>query len=403
MDFKSLFQTALVSLLSNKVRSFLAMLGIIIGVSSVILLVAIGSGIKSFVVEQFEGLGSNLITVLPGKVDFSGHGGVGAATPVGGILSSKLSLDDVETILDKSQSVESANGIVQFSQTVKYDNQQAVYFIVGTGQDYVATRNVELFQGEFISSSDVNSSRRVAVLGASVVESLFEGEEPIDKNITVGDLKYTVIGVFEETGAFGGQNADEQVFIPVTAAFDQLGKKNLAFIQAKATSADSVKEAMAQIEDALLQNHKEEDFTIIDQQSILSTVSGVLQALTLGLSGIAAISLLVGGIGIMNIMLVSVTQRTREIGLRKALGATSTIILLQFLTESVVLCLIGGTIGLGIGVIGSLIIGKFIKTEITILSVVLALGVSTLVGIVFGVLPARQASKLSPIEALRYE
>lgn len=402
MNTYSLLTTALNAILVNKFRSFLTMLGVVIGVASVILLISIGSGIKSFVTEQFEGLGSNLITVLPGEVEF-GHGGAASATPVGGILSSKLESRDVDLILSRTRKIESANGIIQFSSPVKFGGESKVYFIVGSGEQYPAVRNIAIEKGEFFTKADVDSGRRVAVIGSSVSEKLFLGRPSLGESIFVGDFRFVVTGVLEATGAFGGQNVDEQVIIPLTAAERILGRGNLAYIQVKALSAESLETAKIEVEQALLTRLKKEDFTVVDQESVLSVVSSVLTTLTLGLGGIAAISLVVGGIGIMNIMLVTVVERTHEIGLRKAVGATPRIILLQFLAESIFLSLSGGFIGFLLGFLGSLVVGRFIKTEVTWWAVVLAFGVAVAVGVVFGILPARRAAKLSPIEALRYE
>lgn len=402
MNTYSLLTTALTAVLSNKLRSFLTMLGVVIGVASVILLISIGSGIKSFVTEQFEGLGSNLITILPGEVEFE-HGGAASSTPIGGILSSKLEALDVDLILSRSLHVESANGIIQFSSPVKFEGESKVYFIVGSGEQYPLVRNIAIVEGEFFTKADTSSGRRVAVIGSSVSEKLFLGRPSLGESVFVGDFRFVISGVLEKTGAFGGQNVDEQVIIPLSASERILGRGNLAYIQVKALSAESLETAKIEVEQALLTRLKKEDFTVVDQESVLSVVSSVLTSLTLGLGGIAAISLVVGGIGIMNIMLVSVTERTREIGLRKAVGATPKVILLQFLAESIFLSLSGGFIGFLLGFLGSLVVGRFIKTEVTWWAVALAFGVSVAVGIVFGILPARRASKLSPIEALRYE
>lgn len=400
MQIPHLFTIALRSLLKNKFRSFLTMLGVVIGVLSVVLLVSIGSGLQKLVTGELQGLGSNLVIVVPGKVAFEPGGGRGGA--LGSFASSKLKLEDVER-LREIPDIANVAGVAFASSPIKYLDEEKVVQVAGTTEDFADVRSAALTRGEFFGKADVISGKKVLVLGATVAEDLFGNISPIGKKVLVGDSRYIVIGVFEKTGGFGQTSIDDQVFVPLAAVEQQFNVKNLGFINIEVSSSENVVGAIEEVKTVLSERLDEDEFTVIDQKEILSAVSGILGGLTVALGGIAAISLVVGGIGIMNIMLVTVAERTREIGLRKAIGATPKMILSQFLIESVVLSAGGGMIGLALGILGSFIIGRFVTTEVTWWSILLAFGVSVAIGIIFGSLPARRASRLTPVEALRYE
>jgi putative ABC transport system permease protein len=270
--------------------------------------------------------------------------------------------------------------------------------------NYGRILNLEVAKGRQINSTDVELGRKVALMGQGVAEDLFGQSEPMGKEITIGEEKFLVIGVLEKLGSAGiGFDVDNFLAVPITSGQRLAGTENVQAISIKATSKDEIQAAITLTKRYLLKQLKEDDFSVIDQTNLLSTINQILGVLTTALGGIAAISLVVGGVGIMNIMLVSVTERTREIGLRKAVGAKPRDILMQFLIEAVTLSIMGGVIGISIGFLGATIIKNFFPAEVTLWSVILAFSVSALVGIVFGVAPALRASRLDPIEALRYE
>jgi len=401
MPIKQLIKIAYKALRSNVSRSLLTMLGVIIGVTAVILLVAVGNGLKEFITDQLQGLGSNLVLVVPGEVDMDK--GPSGGSPMSALSNSELKLEDSERIRQDAQYVESVSGLVLSSSTISYGDEDKFVQIMGTEENYSEVRDSPVAYGEYFTENDVQASRKVVVLGSDVSADLFGDEDPVGERILVGELKYTVVGVLEEKGAFGSTNVDDQIMIPVTSAQRQFDTTSINFIYIQSFSAEFVDNAITEVEDILLERLEEDEFTIIDQKDMLSTVSSILDTLTVALGGIAAISLLVGGIGIMNIMLVSVTERTKEIGLRKALGASPKVVLAQFLTEAMLLSIIGGFIGIGLSYGLSYIIGKFISVSVTAWSVLLAFIVSASIGVIFGVVPAKRASELSPIEALRYE
>lgn len=404
MQLKQLIKIAIRSLNVNKSRSFLTALGVIIGVASVILLVSVGSGLKDFITGQMQDMGSNLIMIVPGDIDIeAGAEGGAAGGAFSSITASKLELSDVEEIERNLSQIEDAAAVVMAPGLASYKSEAFNGQIIGTTQNYVNIRSSEFETGGFFTESEVNSGRKVAVLGHTIAHELFGDQNPLGEKIKVGDYRYLVMGVMEEQGGQGSLTSDDKIFVPITTAQRQFGIDNISLIFAEVGSSNEVASVVPLIEEVLLKRHEEEDFTVIDQKEILSTVSAILDTLTVALGGIAAISLLVGGIGIMNIMLVSVTERTREIGLRKALGATPEIILTQFLIEAVFLSVGGGIIGILVGSGGAVLLNNLIPMTVTAWSIILAFVVSAGVGIVFGITPARRASLLSPIEALRYE
>jgi putative ABC transport system permease protein len=390
---------ALRSLLRNKTRSILTMIGIIIGVSAVILLVSIGQGLQNYLLSTFESLGSNLITVLPGKV---GQGGFAASSP--NFAGTKLTEKDVNDISKLGGSVETAGGGIQYPTTVSSGGKNKYGTVVGVDATYLRIRDLTVSKGRTINDADSRVSRNVAIIGTSIVKDVFNGADPIGKKVTIGGQKFEVIGILNQIGSGGfGIDVNSYTIIPLTSAQKVFGLHGVQVIASKAVDKEGIPLAINQIKHLLSKRLKDDEFSVVDNGSLVQTINQVLGALTLALGGIAAISLLVGGVGIMNIMLVSVTERTREIGLRKAVGAKPSDILYQFLIEAVVLSLGGGMIGVAIGALGAWGLSHFIQTSVSLWSVGLAFGVSAAIGIVFGVAPAARASKLNPIEALKYE
>ena len=386
------------SLLRNKSRSILTMLGIIIGVSAVILLVSIGQGLQSYITQQFESLGSDLIVVLPGKV---GGGGISSAPNLAG---SKLTLTDVDRLSRLGGAIESVGAGIEMPSTVSYLGKSKYTTTAGLTAEYQKMRNLTVSDGRMISDSDNRSNRNVVDVGPGIVDALFNGANPIGKQVTMGGQKFQVVGILSKIASGGfGVDINSFVVLPLTSAQQLFGMKSVQAIGVKAIDKDSIPQAIAQVNKELGKYHKSDDFSVVDSSSLVATINQILGVVTLALGGIAAISLVVGGVGIMNIMLVSVTERTREIGLRKAVGAKPQDILIQFLIESVALSVTGGGIGVLIGYLGSLAINQFINTTVTFWSVALAFGVSAAIGIIFGVAPAARASKLNPIDALKYE
>lgn len=407
MDFSELLSEAIGSLTLNKLRTGLATLGIVIGIGSVIALVSLGQSSQKAVTSQIQSLGSNLLTIIPGAVS-SGfvRSAAGSATT--------LTYEDAMALQTSSQITTVENVSPEFSRRAqvttgrKNTNTQ----ILGVTPSYKEVRKVNLTLGSFISERDVESMTKVAVLGPQVVNDLFgEGSNPVGSTIRINNISFRVIGVTESRGGTGFQNQDDIVLVPLTTAQKQLfGADYLTSISVEAKSEDVMVQAQDEIGYLLLARHKlkdpsQADFTIFSQNDILNAASSVTNTFTTLLSGIAAISLLVGGIGIMNIMLVTVTERTREIGLRKALGAKKKTIVTQFLIESIILTFVGGVIGIILGITASYIISNMINLPFTLSfnSVLLAIGVSMSIGVLFGWYPAQKAANLQPIEALRYE
>ncbi len=411
MDYKELFGESVSTLLLNKMRTGLAMLGIVIGIASVIALLSIGEASQQSITAQIQSLGANLLTVSPGAARSTGlvRGAQGGGTSLtyedATTLSSDKSLTAIKTVLP----VYSARSQVVYSDA---NTNTQVY---GVTPEYVGSRNIKIENGANFSQNDLAGNTNVAILGPTVLTSLFgEGATntmAIGQTIRIGALNFIVIGVTEEKGGSGFTNQDDIIYIPLTTAQKKLfGVKHVNSIIVETVSEDVMTQAMNQVGYTLLERHHlkdpaKADFTIRSQQDMLNTVSSVTGTLTSLLSGVAAISLLVGGLGIMNIMLVTVTERTREIGLRKALGAKDKLIITQFLMEAVILTFVGGIFGIVIGILIAYIYatttaGLFVVSGS---SIALAFMVSTVIGVVFGWYPARKASLLQPIEALRYE
>ncbi len=391
------------ALLLNKTRSFLTMLGVIIGVFSVVLLSAIGSGLASYVSAEFEELGSNNVLVFPTQVFDDGGNFAGGEQASSSLVNSKLRLEDVNNIRKLSIVRNAAPFNIQ-NDHVTYRDTEETTTVMGTTNDYQYVFNTPIEKGVFFSESDNATKKQVAVLGSSIAQDLFGAIDPIGKKIRIGKLEYRVVGVAEEKGAsFGGPSFDEYVYIPIETFFSVYDTNSIVRIIVQITDKDLLETAIGEVEEVLAQRLEDDEYDVIDQADILSAINSILGVLTIGITAIGGISLLVGGIGIMNIMLVAVSERTREIGLRKALGATPKLILSQFLTEAALISLLGGCIGLGIAYLCTLLIQPYFPAQVNLGVIGLAMGVSTAVGLVFGAAPARRAALLSPIEALRYE
>jgi putative ABC transport system permease protein len=391
---------SLKNIIRNKARSFLTMLGIIIGVASVILLVSVGQGLQLYITGQFEQLGANTINVLPGKVSLD-EGFTGSAPNFAG---SKLTLEMADDIGKLGGPIDYAAAESELPASVSYKGESKYTTVAGITTNYAQMINLQVEHGRAISDTDVDIGRKVVIIGNSIKEDLFGQSSALGKEVLIADERYEVVGILEDIGSASiGVDIDNFVAIPITSMQRLSGQDGVYVIAAKAKSKEDIEDAIDTIERYLNTKLKEDEFSVIDQSNLLGTITQILGVLTLALGGIAAISLVVGGVGIMNIMLVSVTERTREIGLRKAVGATPSNILTQFLIEATVLSVFGGAIGILIGWGGSLIINQFFPAVVTAWSVGLAFGVSAAVGIIFGVAPAIRASRLDPITALRYE
>ena len=402
---KDLFKETIWSLSANKVRSGLTILGIVIGIASVIALVAIGQGAQNSIAKNIEAIGSNLIIISPGSQR------VGGISQGGGSAQS-LTVGDSDAIKNIENVKAVAPTVTKRSQiTAKGNNTNTQ--VIGTTNDYLTVRNVTIDSGSFFSDQQLKTSAKVAVIGPTTRDDLFgTNVDPVGKIIRINKMDFTVIGMTVTKGGSGFSNQDDVAYVPLTTAQHYLsGNQYVNSISVAAISQDTMATVQQAISDLLLQRHKisdstNADFSIMNQNDIIATASSITSTFTILLSSIAGISLLVGGIGIMNMMLTTVTERTREIGLRKAVGIRKIYINLQFLSEAVVLTFLGGAIGIFLGWIMSLLVTHFISsltTSISLTSIVLAFGVSAGVGIIFGFYPARRAANLSPIEALRYE
>lgn len=396
------------ALSANKVRSGLTILGIVIGIASVIAMVSIGTGASNSIQSNIQSLGSNLIQVTPGAQRTQGFGASGGR---GGART--LTSDDADAISNQVSNIEAIDPEVsgRYQVTAKGTNTNTT--VLGVTPAYPQIRNVEIAEGSFISSSQNQSGAKVAVLGPTVRDDLFgEGTEGVPgQSIRINGAEFKVIGITTAKGGTGFQNQDDQIFIPVATAQRYLsGSQYLTTIAIQASSQDSMTQVQEDVTTLLLSRHRisdstQADFSVLNQNDILSTASSVTSTLTYLLAAIGGISLLVGGIGIMNMMLTAVTERTREIGLRKAIGAKNVDISQQFLAEAVALTFIGGVIGIGLGWGISFLVNATgaVHTSVSLMSVILAFGVSAATGVVFGYYPARRAASLNPIEALRYE
>ena len=402
--YKESFLMAWASLIANKMRSILTMLGIIIGVAAVIALVSIGNGVKQDIQNSISSLGSNLLRVMPGAPRTPG------VRPSQGSMKS-LKVSDYQAI-SKLDGVKAASPYTANSYVTIYQSKNWTTTVSGVSSNFQDVNNWTMAEGRFISSKNVENRERVAVVGQTVVKNLFAGEDPVGKEIRVKNIPFRVIGVLNSKGnGTMGNDQDDAIFIPYTTAMERVeGVDYLRMVYVVANDDNGIDRLQSDIENLLRVRHSIkdtnlDDFNIQNMKSIMETMEQTTGTLTLFLGAVAAISLVVGGIGIMNIMLVSVTERTREIGIRKALGATYFVIVTQFLIEAVVISLMGGLIGIALGIGASKLIGlaSGMSTVISVPTIVLSFAFSMAIGLVFGIYPARKAAKLNPIDALHYE
>ena len=407
MHFSETISVALEALAANKVRSFLTMLGIVIGVAAVIAMVALGRGAQESVNARIAALGTTLLTVIPGQARLAG--GIASAAD-----RAPLTVEDGDALEERGVTLAAVQPEMSRSLQVQYQTQNTNTTITGTTANYLEVRKFTIAAGRMFTSAEDAAKRRVVVVGSQVLADLglTNPQSLVGAELRIAGVQFDVIGVLESKGQGAGfANPDDQVLIPLqTARYRVVGGDRLRTINVLAPSEDAIPATMAEIEKILRRQHRlrpgqADDFDIRNQSDFLATLGQTTQVFTLLLAGIAAVSLLVGGIGIMNIMLVSVTERTREIGVRKAIGATQMNILLQFLIEAVTLCMFGGLIGVGLGAGGAIALRKLFNwsTVVGADSVLIAFGFAAMVGIGFGVWPARRAASLDPIESLRYE
>jgi putative ABC transport system permease protein len=418
MKILTVSRQSLKSIMSNKGRSFLTVLGIVIGIGSVIALISLGNGVRAYITKQISSLGATTLMVTPGegfaqgedsasnnRGPLGGGGGERGGNALGN--TSSLTYDDYNSLLDKKNS-DIKSVAANVSGSAVYNNQR--FGVAGVTPSLFEIRSLSIQNGRLFAENDVTNKAKVLVLGSDLANNLFGTDDPVGKIIQIQNDNYQVIGVLNKISESSFNNPNLNAYAPYSSVFGTLGTDKFNNFTIEATDQSTVDKAKTEIQNALLANHnikdlKLADFSVTTPADLLSIVGGITGILTSLLAGIAAISLLVGGIGIMNIMLVSVTERTREIGLRKAVGAKTSDILVQFLIEAILLTIIGGVLGIGLGAALGRIAERFVGFApiISNNSILLAVGISTAIGLIFGIYPAARAARLNPIDALRYE
>lgn len=393
----NLIRMALESLKINKIRTFLSMLGVIVGVSSLIVIISFGYGAQYTILSSIESLGSNVVILLPGKDTRLLESMIGPS-----FLRKPLVYEDVQYLKEKMPDVKISPEL-NFNTTVKFGNQEVKTIAVGINEDLFDVSNYKIDQGRKFVAGDIVGYKNVCILGNKISGQLFGSENPVGRYIRVLDSKFYIIGTLQHLGAIGYIDMDNVVLVPITTIQAITGQKNLQVIYAKAPTGTSLDLLGTRIKRLLTIKHGMENFSLISESQYIELASTVTNTLTVALTVIGLVALIVGGIGIMNIMLASVAERTREIGIRKAIGAKERDILLQFLFEAAFISTAGGLLGIIIGIILSSLSNRFFATRVTSTSMIVGFLVAVSIGIFFGVYPARKASKLNPVDALRYE